>query len=240
MSGGEEVYIVGNDLASTASMGRLFDSVHLEPRIFHSPVEFLDSFRPNRPCCLLLEMRMPKLTGLEVLLRLKQQGSRVPVIMVTAYAEVTSAVRAMKLGAVEFLEKPVNEEQLLEYVQYWIGVNHTETEDIKRRTAMEEKLASLSPREREVLQGVLNSLSNKEIARELGVSPKAIELYRANLMTKMAAPSLVALVRETLCCSLNLRCPCHGRIDLAEPRNRQIAQEPQADVSKIRNNFNKI
>jgi two-component system response regulator FixJ len=214
MSGGEAVYIVDNDLASTDSMGRLFNSVDLEPRVFQSPVEFLDSFAPDRPCCLLLEMRMPKLTGLEVLLRLKQQGSRVPAIMVTAYAEVPSAVRAMKLGAVEFLEKPVNEEQLLEYVQYWIGVNQAELDDIKRRAAMEEKLASLSPREREVLQGVLNSLSNKEIARELGVSPKAIELYRSHLMTKMAAPSLVALVRETLCCSLNTRCRCDGRIDL--------------------------
>lgn len=238
MSGGEAVYIVGDDLASTASMVRLFNSVHLEPCIFQSPVAFLDSFAPDRPCCLLLEMRMPKLTGLEVLLRLKQQGSRVPVIMVTAYAEVTSAVRAMKLGAVEFLEKPVNEEQLLEYVQYWIGVNKSELEDIKRRTAMEEKLASLSPREREVLQGVLNSLSNKEMARELGVSPKAIELYRANLMTKMAAPSLVALVRETLCCSLNLRCPCHGRIDLAEPR-AVLSGDGFAGVSNLRKQSNR-
>ncbi len=238
MSGGEAVYIVDNDLASTASMGRLFNSVDLEPRIFQSPVEFLDSFAPDRPCCLLLEMRMPKLTGLEVLLRLKQQGSRVPAIIVTAYAEVPSAVRAMKLGAVEFLEKPVNEEQLLEYVQYWIGVNQAELDDIKRRAAMEEKLASLSPREREVLQGVLNSLSNKEIARELGVSPKAIELYRSHLMTKMAAPSLVALVRETLCYSPNTRCRCDGRIDLTEPRAALNGQDRLAGVSNLRKQSN--
>ena len=219
MTDGEAVYIVGNDPAAAETMGRLFSSVHIEPRIFHSPLEFLETFSPDSPCCLVLEMRMPKLSGLELLTRLKQQGSRVPAIIATAYAEVTSAVRAMKLGAVEFLEKPVNEELLLEYVQYWIGVNLAELDEIRKRAEMEEKLAKLSPRERDVLQGVLNGLSNKEMARELGVSPKAIELYRGKLMMKMAAPSLAALVRETLCCSVSKTCPCRGRYDLPSDRH---------------------
>jgi FixJ family two-component response regulator len=218
MAVGEAVYIVGADLEATDRMGRLFSSVNIEPRIYHSPIEFLQTFAPDRPCCLVLEMRMPKLTGLELLSRLNQQGSRVPAIIATAYGEVASAVRAMKLGAVEFLEKPVNEELLVEYVQYWIGVNHAEREDIQKRAEMEAKLARLSPREREVLQGVLNGMSNKEMARKLGVGTKAIELYRGNLMAKMAAPSLVALVRETLSCSLSTVSPWRGRFDLAQDR----------------------
>lgn len=198
----DAAYIIGSDIVTTRSLEKLFDSVKIETRVFSSPVDFLRSFAQDKPSCIIMEMRMPRLTGLELLTQLKQRRTSVPAIVVTAYGEVTSAVRAMKLGAVDFLEKPINEELLLECVQQWINVHRAELEHLKRRAATEAKLAKLSPREREVLLGLLHGKSNKEIANELNITPKAIELYRSKLMTKMAVPSLAALIRETLCSSV--------------------------------------
>lgn len=198
MSGDETVHIVGNDQNEAAAIASLCASVAIEPRIHDTPVDFLRGFVADRPCCILLEMRMPKLSGLDLLTRLRERKCGAPAIVATAYGEVTSAVRAMKLGAVEFLEKPVKDELLLECVQHWIAAHRADLEAAKRQAAAGEKLAKLSPREREVLGGVMNGKSSKQIARDLGVSPKAIELYRSKLMTKMAAPSLAVLIREAL------------------------------------------
>lgn len=237
----DAAYIIGNDLAAAAAMEQLFDSINIETRIFCCPIEFLRSFSPDKPCCLITEMRMPKLTGLELLTQLQQQGSRVPAIVVTAYGEVTSAVRALKLGAVEFMEKPVNEELLVECVQHWISVYRSEMTEVTRRTEIENRLAKLSPREREVLQGVLQGKANKEIARELGITPKAIELYRSKLMSKMEANSLAELIRDTLCCStmkahkcrfLNERDENRFRLTVSSPEDMQVACSKLIDLSQ--------
>ncbi len=229
MSGEEAVCIVGNDPDEAAAMAGLFGSVAIEPLIYDTPVDFLRGFAVDRPCCILMEMRMPKLSGLELLARLSERGCNVPAIVATAFGEVTSAVRAMKLGAVEFLEKPVKDELLLEYVQHWIAKHRAELEAAKRRAAAGEKLARLSPREREVLGGVLDGKSSKQIARDLGVSPKAIELYRSKLMTKMAAPSLAVLIREAL--SFELRQEGAGGVSdhchlLKHERRQQMLTAP--------------
>jgi two-component system response regulator FixJ len=223
----EAAYIIGNDAAAAAAMEQLFISINIEPHIFHSPIDFLRSFSPNKPCCLIMEMRMPKLTGLELLTQLQQRGSRVPAIVVTAFGEVTSAVRAMKLGAVEFMEKPVNEEMLVECAQHWISVHSTELAELKRRAGIEAKLAKLSPREREVLQGLLDGKANKEIARELGISPKAIELYRSKLMSKMEASSLAELIRDTLCYSAVTTNKCRALNEREEARFRLTVNTPE-------------
>ena len=123
MSSGGVVYIVDDDCVSAAAMSALFASVNLEPRAYSSPNDFLKDFSPGDPCCVVLEMRMPELSGLEILARLNQRHGRPPVIVATAYGGVGCAVRAMKLGAAEFLEKPVNEQLLLELVQHWIGID---------------------------------------------------------------------------------------------------------------------
>lgn len=196
-------YIIGNDVPAATSLKALLDTVKIEPRIFSNPIEFLRSFVHDKPCCIIMEMRMPRLTGLELLAQLRHRQTTVPAIVVTAYGEVTSAVRAMKLGAADFFEKPVNEELLLECIQHWLKINRTELHYARKRSEIEAKLASLSPREMEVLVGVLNGKSNKEIANDLNVTPKAIELYRSKLMSKMGAPSLAALIRETLCSSVS-------------------------------------
>ncbi len=209
------VYIVGSDGAAADANVRLFASVCLDVHIFHSPLEFLHGFAPEKPCCLVLEMRMPQLNGLELLSRMRRLPARAPAIIVTAYGEVASAVRAMKLGAAEFLEKPVNDELLLEYVQHWIGINRIERDNIGKCAAVREKLARLSPREREVLSGVLDGRPNKEMARDLGIGPKTIELHRAKLMDKMEVSSVAALIREALCCHQQQNTPvscgaCHA------------------------------
>jgi two-component system response regulator FixJ len=209
------VYIVDGDRPSADSMSALFASVGLEPRIYCSPNEFLNSFRPVEPCCIVLETRMPELSGLEVLARLGRRPVRPPAIVATAHGAVNCAVRAMKLGAAEFLEKPVNEGLLLELVQHWIGADRAEQECVRKCAAVQQKLASLSMREHEVLLGLLAGQSNKEMARDLGVSPKAIEIYRSKLMSKMAARSLAGMLAEVLSCpgrrqSAPLRCrDCH-------------------------------
>ena len=223
----EAAYIIGNDAVAAAAMEQLFASINIEPHIFHSPIDFLRSFKPEKPCCLIMEMRMPKLTGLELLTQLQHRGSRVPAIVVTAFGEVTSAVRAMKLGAVEFMEKPVNEELLVECAQHWISVHSTELAELRRRAAIEAKLAKLSPREREVLQGLLDGKANKEIARELGISPKAIELYRSKLMSKMEASSLAELIRETLCYSAVATNKCRALNEREKARFRLTVNTPE-------------
>lgn len=223
----EAAYIIGNDNVAAAAMERLFSSINIEPRIFHSPIDFLRSFTPDKPCCLVMEMRMPKLSGLELLTQLQQRRSRVPAIIVTAFGEVTSAVRAMKLGAVEFMEKPVNEELLVECAQHWISVYGSELAELGRRANIEAKLAKLSSREREVLQGLLNGKSNKEIARERGVTPKAIELYRSKLMSKMEASSLAKLIHDTLCYSAVATNKCRALNERDEMRFRLTVTTPE-------------
>jgi two-component system, LuxR family, response regulator FixJ len=204
------VYVVGNDTYMATSFERLLTSVNIKACIINNPIDFIRSFTETCPCCVVLEMRMPRLSGLELLTQIKQRRLAVPAIVVTAYGEVTSAVRAMKLGAVDFFEKPVNEELLLECVQNWIGVNRAELQHRKTRMAIEAKLAKLSQREMEVLQGIISGKLNKEIASALDVTPKAIELYRSKLMSKMEAPSLAALIRETLCTSVSRAYQCNA------------------------------
>lgn len=226
------VYIVDGDRASADSMSALFASVDLESRAYASPLQFLRDFCPGDPCCVVLEMRMPELSGLEVLARLGQRPVRPPVIVATAHGAVNGAVRAMKLGAVEFLEKPVHDELLLELVQHWIGADRAERDGVRKCAVVQHKLASLSMREHEVLLGLLDGKSNKEMARDLGVSPKAIEIYRSKLMTKMTAQSLSGLIQEALCCPRRPSMPLHCR-DCHDPSTafRQAMQrrEPKCE-----------
>jgi two-component system response regulator FixJ len=200
MNSAGAVYIIDADRAVAEARARLFASVNLKPRIHHSPLEFLRSFTPDKPCCLVSAMRMPELPGLELLARLQKHSQPPPVIMITAHGDVKSAVQAMKLGAAEFLETPIHEERLLRLVQHWINADRIERANFRKCAAVREKLAKLSAREREVLAGILDGLSNKEMARRLEVSPKSIEVYRGKLMAKMEASSIPGLVREALCC----------------------------------------
>ena len=190
------VFFVDDDEAVRESMRWLVESVGLKIETFSSGQDFLDSYRPEQPGCLITDMRMPSMGGLELQERLRRRGSTLPVIIVTAFGDVQTAVRAMKRGAVDFLQKPYNNDQMLELIQRSIAKDQEERRRRSSRQSIEEGLQRLTPREREVLQLVVSGHSNKEIARELGIVPKTVEAHRAQVMDKMMVRSLADLVRR--------------------------------------------
>jgi FixJ family two-component response regulator len=189
------VFIVDDEPIIRASLQRLLESVSLRVETFASASEFLGAYKPVRCGCLVLDVRMPGLSGLDLQDRLNAQGIDLPVIFVTAHGDVPMAVRALKGGAVDFLQKPFNNQALLDCVQEALQQN---AEVGRRRAAMEElgaRFGALTPREREVAQLVVAGKVNREIAEELGLSAKTVEVHRAHLMRKMRADSLAELVR---------------------------------------------
>ncbi len=173
-------------------------TVGLDAATFESPLEFIEKFDARRPGCVILDLRMPELNGIETLARLQERSKTVPVIFLTGHGDLSAVVRAMKLGAVDFFEKPVSSELLLESIQHWVEYDISAHEALHQREATLARVEKLSNRERQVLDCVLNGMSNKETARHLGVGPKAIEIYRAHLMQKMQVHSVVNLVIEVL------------------------------------------
>lgn len=190
------VFIVDDDEAVRRSLEWLVGSVGLRAESFASARSFLEVYHPDRPGCLIVDMRMADISGLELQEWLKDHGATLPVIVMTAFGDVKTAVRAMKHGAIDFIEKPFNEQQVLELIQSSIA------EDAERRRQagddrqVGESLKRLTPREREVLGYVVEGFSNKEIAREMGIVPKTVEVHRARVMEKMQARSLADLVRK--------------------------------------------
>ncbi|MEM9556685.1 MAG: response regulator transcription factor [Acidobacteriota bacterium] len=189
------VFVVDDDRAMRDSLAFLLESVGLVVRCYASGQEFLDGYEGHEAGCLVLDVRMPAMSGLELQEKLNRRGLEIPVILMTAYADVPMAVRAMHQGAIDFIEKPFNEQALLERVQRALA------EDANRRRGrgdarvLENRIERLTPREREVMQKVAEGLSNKQIASALNLSPKTVEQHRAKVMSKMEADSLAALVR---------------------------------------------
>lgn len=194
------MYVVDDDAVTHDVLRLVFQTVGLEIAAFASPVQFIDKFDPTRPACVVLDLRMPEMDGIATLALLRRRSTTTPVIFHTGYGDLSAVVRAMKLGAVDFLEKPVNSGLLLECVQRWLQHDIKTHQALRRRQATLARLAKLSSRQRQVLDCVLNGMSNKEIARHLGVGPKAIELHRARVMQKMGARNLVNLVVEVVGC----------------------------------------
>lgn len=192
------IHIVDDDAAHRDSMRLLLTSMDLEVACYPSAQEFLDTPATARPGCVLLDLRMPGLSGLELQKRFRAWQKPTPVIFLSGYADVESTVRAMHQGATEFLTKPVNDELLLEKIHAAIELSKKQRTEYNRRSSLQARLDLLSPRERQVLENVCNGLSNKEIARELHISHKTVELHRSNMMTKMHAESLAELVRMRL------------------------------------------
>ena len=188
------VFVVDDDPAIRDSLKWLIGSINLAVETFASANEFLDAYEPSRPGCLLVDIRMPEVSGLELQNELAARSIDLPIIVITGHGDVSTAVRAMKNGAMDFLEKPFNDQEVLDLVQKGIerGI-----EAAKIRSGQVEvlgKLAILTRREREVLDCLACGDSNKAIARKLGLSPRTVEIHRANVMAKMEAKSLVDLV----------------------------------------------
>lgn len=202
MSSGAEraptVFIVDDDRNILQAMQFLLRSVQLPCEVFASGEAFLERFDPEWPGCLVLDIRMPGVSGLELQERLLKAGGTLPIIFVTGHGDVPMAVEAMQKGAFDFVQKPYREEDLLERVQAALGSDRRARDERAKRAEVEARLKSLTAREREVMELVVTGKPNKVIAYELGVSQRTVEIHRARVMDKMQARSLADLVRMSL------------------------------------------
>ena len=192
------VHIVDDDEAVRQSLAFLLSTAGTPVRVYESATSFLEALPSLQPGCLITDVRMPDMTGIELLQRLKSESIRLPVIVITGHGDIPLAVEAMKSGALDFIEKPFAEEAILKAVraaEERVNNRGHQSEDEAVVTA---RLASLSERERQVLDGLIVGNANKTIAYDLGISPRTVEVYRANVMSKMQAKSLSELIRMTL------------------------------------------
>ncbi len=189
------IYVVDDDAAVCDSLTLLLKSVKLRAQAFRSAAEFLEHYDPGQHACLVADIRMPGMSGLELQAALKRLGAPIPLIFVTAYGDVPMAVEAMKSGALDFIEKPFRDQDLLDRVNQALARDRKRRAEEERVASIRKRLSSLTPRETEVMQCVIQGDSNKLIAARLGVSRRTVEIHRANVMQKMSTRSVAMLVR---------------------------------------------
>ncbi len=198
MSSQITVFVVDDDQAVRESLALLVQSVGLEAETFASARDFLDAYRPDRCGCLITDIRMPGMSGLELQEQLSADGHQIPVIVLTGFGDVPTAVRALKGGAVDFIEKPFSPQVLLDLVQQAIVRDAEIREQAAREARLAKRMALLTPREQEVMELVVAGNANKVIAIDLSISVRTVELHRGRIMKKMQARSLAELMRMVL------------------------------------------
>lgn len=189
------VFVIDDDPAVLKSLGSLLRSVGMRVETFQSTSEFMPIELPDLPCCMVLDVRLPGLNGLDFQTELVNSGINIPIIFLTAYGDVPMTVRAMKAGAVEFLTKPLRDQDLLAAVQAAIARDQQQREKNKLQSHLRGCFETLTPREQEVIALVASGLMNKQIAAQLGVTEITVKVHRGNVMRKMGARSLADLVR---------------------------------------------
>ena len=189
------VFIVDDDAAIRFAMQALMDSVNLNHEIFASADEFLEKITGQRPGCLVLDIRMPGLGGLELQDELIRRGNTLPIIFITGHGDVPMAVEAMQKGAVDFIQKPFRDQELLDRIRQALATDEERREEQQQHVEVAGRLERLTNREREVFDLVVTGKPNKVIAYELGVSQRTVEIHRARVMEKMQARSLADLVK---------------------------------------------
>jgi two-component system response regulator FixJ len=192
------VHVIDDDDAVRDSLSFLLRSADFDVVAYQSAMQFLESLTRETDGCVITDVRMPDISGLELLKRMRALSCVIPVIVMTGHGDIQLAVEAMKAGAADFLEKPFDDDRILSAVRSALETRRMEGERVAMRHEIEQRLESLSQRERQVLDGLVAGSPNKAIAHELGISPRTVEVYRANVMTKMQAGSLSELVRMTL------------------------------------------
>lgn len=189
------VFVVDDDDEVRETLQWLVESVGLKIETFSSGQDFLDAYDPDRPGCLVTDVRMPGMSGIELQARLNALGRTLPIIVVSGYPDVPTAVRSMKSGAIDYVQKPFDEQMMLERIQMSLEKDAQTRRDTAVRAHAAACFQRLSPREREVMDLVIRGRTNKEIARALDISPKTVEMHRAHVMEKMEAESLAELVK---------------------------------------------
>src|ERR1700732_1267282 len=192
------IYIVDDDEGVRNSVRFLLKSVGIASHMLASANEFLDTYKPEHPGCLVLDVRMPGMSGLELQQQLNLRGAIIPVIFITGHGDVPMAVEAMQQGAFDFLQKPFRDQDLIDRIQRALEKDRANRAELKERARIRERIESLTPREREVLTLVTSGKPNKVMAGDLGVSQRTVEIHRARVMEKMAASSLAQLVRMVM------------------------------------------
>src|ERR1700758_621921 len=189
------VFVVDDDPSVRGAIERLIGTVGLQVQLFRSAQEFLASKLPNVPSCLVLDIRLPGISGLALQRQLAEANVQIPIIFITAHSDVPMTVRAMKAGAVEFLTKPFHDQDLLDAIQLALERDRVKRQQEAELTALRERFESLSPREREVVAMVVSGMLNKQIAAQIGTAENTVKIHRSRAMEKMQANSLADLVK---------------------------------------------
>jgi FixJ family two-component response regulator len=188
------VYLVDDDEAVRDSLGMLFKSIGLAHEAYASALDFLDGYDPKRHACLVADIRMPGLSGLELQQRLNEQRAEIPIIFITGHGDVPMAVTAMKSGAADFIQKPFRDQDLIDRINKALERDRERRKSRAEHDEIRARIALLTPREKEVMQRVVRGQANKVIAMDLGVSQRTVELHRARVMRKLKMRSLAELV----------------------------------------------
>jgi two-component system, LuxR family, response regulator FixJ len=189
------IYVVDDDDGMRRALSLLLNTVGFKTAAFASPEEFLDKFKPDTAGCLVLDIRMPGMSGLELQQHLNRMGSILPVIFITGHGDVPMAVQAMKEGAFEFVQKPFRDQDLLDRINHALEQDKENRGTLERRADMMHRVESLTPREKQVMAMVVDGAANKVIAIDLGLSERTVEIHRAKVMEKMGARSVAHLVK---------------------------------------------
>jgi two-component system, LuxR family, response regulator FixJ len=213
------VFVVDDDEAVRSSTKLLLKSVGLPAVTFASAQEFLDNYDPLQPGCVVLDVRMPLMSGLELQQLLNIRGAIIPVIFITGHGDIPMAVEAMQHGAFDFLQKPFRDQDLLDRVQKALEKDRVNRVQLREKTRIQERRESLTPREREILELMTRGKPNKVMAADLGVSQRTVEIHRARVMEKMGASSLAQLVRMVM----DIDQPSGG--DPSSPSVREAARQ---------------
>jgi FixJ family two-component response regulator len=192
------VFVVDDDEAVRTSLRLLLKSVGLPVETFASAQEFLDQFDPDRAGCLVLDIRMPGMSGLELQQHLNDRHSIMPIVFITGHGDVPMAVEAMQAGAVDFIQKPFRDQDLIDRINRALEKDREMRSELRERDEIRRRMSQLTPREREVLELVTQGKANKVIAGDLNVSQRTVEIHRARVMEKMGANSLAHLVRMVI------------------------------------------